>query len=317
MILDGDLAAGHKLPSSRALASQAASAVSRSYRPTNSLTRKDSSKAAQGPAPLSPSQSPKRRRRATKRSAPTSQPGGSAFGSGQSRRAGRNIGWKSTLVSAVPFPTSSPTTSGAALLARYLSTDDVMLSRYGSPLGFLPLRQALAGYLVRQRGVVCTPQQVVIVSGAQQASGHPGPPAASRRETRLWSKRRATTTLTGFSRRMVPSCIPLHVDEQGLPVAELPASDASESRLCHALAPVPARRQPVARATPETAGVGQASRARWSSKMIMTANCAMTAVRSAPCKGWMKAAMLSTWAPSPKCSFPPCAWATSSCRRRC
>ena len=54
------------------------------------------------------------------------------------------------------------------LLARYLSTDDAMLSRYGSVAGFLPLRQALADYLARYRGINCTPKQVVIVSGAQQ-----------------------------------------------------------------------------------------------------------------------------------------------------
>ena len=55
------------------------------------------------------------------------------------------------------------------LLARYLSTDDVLLSRYGSVAGFDPLREALARYLSRMRGVVCQSEQVVIVSGAQQA----------------------------------------------------------------------------------------------------------------------------------------------------
>jgi GntR family transcriptional regulator/MocR family aminotransferase len=55
------------------------------------------------------------------------------------------------------------------LLARYLSTDDTMLSRYGSAAGFEPLRQAIAAYLGRARGVYCTGEEVVIVSGAQQA----------------------------------------------------------------------------------------------------------------------------------------------------
>ncbi len=54
------------------------------------------------------------------------------------------------------------------LLARYLSTDDAMLSRYGSVSGFMPLRQALADYLARYRSLNCTPEQIVIVSGAQQ-----------------------------------------------------------------------------------------------------------------------------------------------------
>lgn len=55
------------------------------------------------------------------------------------------------------------------LLARYLSTDDAILSRYGSAAGFYPLRQAVAEYLAQGRGVHCTPEQVVIISGAQQA----------------------------------------------------------------------------------------------------------------------------------------------------
>ncbi|MEM9775535.1 MAG: PLP-dependent aminotransferase family protein [Chloroflexota bacterium] len=55
------------------------------------------------------------------------------------------------------------------LLARYLSTDDAILDRYGSVAGFGPLREAIAGYVGRQRGVKCRPEQVFIVSGIQQA----------------------------------------------------------------------------------------------------------------------------------------------------
>lgn len=55
------------------------------------------------------------------------------------------------------------------LLNRYLSTDDTILSRYGSVAGFEPLRQVLADYLVRMRGVRCTAEQIVIVNGSQQA----------------------------------------------------------------------------------------------------------------------------------------------------
>ncbi len=67
------------------------------------------------------------------------------------------------------FPHTFPYDIWRRLLARYLSTDDAMLSRYGSVAGFYPLRQALATYLSQWRGVVCEPEQVVIVSGAQQA----------------------------------------------------------------------------------------------------------------------------------------------------
>lgn len=67
------------------------------------------------------------------------------------------------------FPHIFPYDIWRRLLDRYLSTDDVMLSRYGSVAGFYPLRQALADYLGQWRGVRCTPEQVVIVNGAQQA----------------------------------------------------------------------------------------------------------------------------------------------------
>ena len=40
---------------------------------------------------------------------------------------------------------------------------------YGDPAGFLPLRELLCVYLQAARGVRCTPQQIVITSGSQQA----------------------------------------------------------------------------------------------------------------------------------------------------
>ncbi len=40
---------------------------------------------------------------------------------------------------------------------------------YGEPAGPIELRQALAGYLRRARGVVCEPEQILITQGSQQA----------------------------------------------------------------------------------------------------------------------------------------------------
>lgn len=67
------------------------------------------------------------------------------------------------------FPHIFPYDVWRSLLARYLSTDDIMLSRYGSAAGFAPLREAISDYLARLRGVHCHPDEVVIVNGAQQA----------------------------------------------------------------------------------------------------------------------------------------------------
>ena len=67
-----------------------------------------------------------------------------------------------------PFAEDFPYDIWRRLLAQYLSTDDAVLSRYGSAAGFQPLREALAEYLNEVRGVRCSVEQVVIVSGAQQ-----------------------------------------------------------------------------------------------------------------------------------------------------
>ncbi len=40
---------------------------------------------------------------------------------------------------------------------------------YGDPAGYMPLREAIAAYLGPSRGVLCQPDQIVIVSGTQQA----------------------------------------------------------------------------------------------------------------------------------------------------
>jgi GntR family transcriptional regulator/MocR family aminotransferase len=111
------------------------------------------------------------------------------------------------------------------LLARYLSTDDAMLSRYGSAAGFFPLRQAVADYLGRARGVRCAPEQVVIVSGAQQALDilarlllTPGDEVVV--ETPGY--RDAFTLFRLHEARLVG----VPVDEQGLPVTLIPPGRA-------------------------------------------------------------------------------------------
>ena len=122
------------------------------------------------------------------------------------------------------FPHIFPYDIWRRLLARYLSTDDVMLSRYGSPVGFFPLRQALANYLVRQRGVLCTPQQVVIVSGAQQALD-----ILARLLLSADDKIVVETPGYNDAYRLLQAhgvqLHPLHVDEHGLPVSALPEGD--------------------------------------------------------------------------------------------
>ena len=55
------------------------------------------------------------------------------------------------------------------LIGRALRANARELSRYGQPAGYPPLRRAIARHLAISRGVVAGAEQVVIVSGSQQA----------------------------------------------------------------------------------------------------------------------------------------------------
>ncbi len=62
-----------------------------------------------------------------------------------------------------------PFTVWSRLVARHSRGASRRPLHYGSPLGDLPLRQALAGYLRTSRAVRCEPEQIMVVSGSQQA----------------------------------------------------------------------------------------------------------------------------------------------------
>ena len=58
-------------------------------------------------------------------------------------------------------------TWGRLLSSRWRKTPAGALA-YGDPFGYLPLREAIAGYLASARGVHCSPQQVMVVNGSQE-----------------------------------------------------------------------------------------------------------------------------------------------------
>src|SRR4051794_15786183 len=62
-----------------------------------------------------------------------------------------------------------PTTLWAQTTARRLRRASTNLLRGCGPLGYPPLQAATADYLRTSRGVTCLPEQVAIVSGAQEA----------------------------------------------------------------------------------------------------------------------------------------------------
>lgn len=62
-----------------------------------------------------------------------------------------------------------PFETWSRLITHYWRNPPVSLLRYGDPHGYKPLREAIASYLKASRGVDCTAEQVIIVSGSQQA----------------------------------------------------------------------------------------------------------------------------------------------------
>lgn len=87
------------------------------------------------------------------------------------------------------------------------------------PIGYAPLREAVADYLNAWRGVKCTPEQVLIVSGVQEAIDivarvmlNPGDPACIEDP----GYQAAATVFEACGARIVP----VPVDEEGMQVCE-------------------------------------------------------------------------------------------------
>ena len=70
---------------------------------------------------------------------------------------------------ALPAFDMFPVTLWARLVAKHWRKHRNEVLGYGDPLGYAPLRQAIASHLKSYRGISCDPGQVFIVSGAQQA----------------------------------------------------------------------------------------------------------------------------------------------------
>jgi GntR family transcriptional regulator/MocR family aminotransferase len=69
----------------------------------------------------------------------------------------------------VPAVEEFPHAIWRRLLARRIRAASLDSLHYGPPEGYGPLREAIAGYLRRARGVVCNADQVIVVNGSQQA----------------------------------------------------------------------------------------------------------------------------------------------------
>ena len=104
------------------------------------------------------------------------------------------------------------------LATRRLRESSWDLMRYNHPAGYAPLRHAIAAHLATARGVRCTAEQVIVVSGSQQALDFcarmlldPDDPAWVEDPGYLGAR----AALVGAGARIVP----VPIDDEGLDVA--------------------------------------------------------------------------------------------------
>ena len=117
----------------------------------------------------------------------------------------------------VPAVDAFPFAGWGKLVQKHWRRHAAHLLGLGDPAGYLPLRRAIAEYLASARAVNCEPQQVIVLSGAQQALDlvsrvliEPGDSVWI--EDPAYQGIRATLSFAGAS------LVPVPVDEEGLQV---------------------------------------------------------------------------------------------------
>ena len=99
---------------------------------------------------------------------------------------------------------------------RSLSSNELA---YHSALGYKPLRTALKAYLQTARGVKCTPEQVVITTGAQQGLTMIASILLNRDDP-VWVENPCYNGFKAAMRGVQAKIHPVRVDEQGIVVHE-------------------------------------------------------------------------------------------------
>jgi hypothetical protein len=154
----------------------------------------------------------------------------------------------------------------------------------------MPLREAIAAYLGPSRGVQCKPDQIVIVSGTQQALDlsarvllDPGDSVLV--EEYCYSAARAA--LIGAGARLVP----IKVDDSGLDISAPAASFIECPRgLCYAVASVPTRGHDEFASAGWRCSIGPTARVPGSWKTTMTVNTVTWRDPWRRCKDWIRVA---------------------------
>lgn len=104
------------------------------------------------------------------------------------------------------------------LLAAWRDVEASALS-YGSPLGYGPLREVLADYMQRARGVRCSPEQVIITGGTQQALGLIATLLLNEGDT-VWVENPSFNGIHVTLQAALSHVVPVTVDQEGLKIRE-------------------------------------------------------------------------------------------------
>ena len=115
-----------------------------------------------------------------------------------------------------------PLETWCRILGRHARRASVARLSYGDPAGAPELRHALADYLRRARGVVCTPEQILVTHGSQQAIDLVGRVLVDPGDRVALEE----PHYTGFSLALDAfgaELVPVRVDENGLDTTELEA----------------------------------------------------------------------------------------------
>jgi len=108
-----------------------------------------------------------------------------------------------------------PTALWAQVAARRMRRVSTQLLAGGEALGYRPLREAVADYLNSSRGVKCAADQVVIISGVQQALDRAAHLLLDR-EDRVWMENPGYPGAVAAFRAVGATICPVAVDSEGL-----------------------------------------------------------------------------------------------------
>jgi len=126
----------------------------------------------------------------------------------------------------IPALDEFPMSLWSRLVARHWRDESRGLLNYGPAAGYMPLREAIAAYLGPSRGVQCKPDQIVIVSGTQQALDLAARVLLDTGDSILveeYCYSAARAALIGAGAHLVP----VKVDDAGLDISDHSASSSN------------------------------------------------------------------------------------------